>query len=147
MILKKEERYEWKVHHYRQCNIYFMSIFLLFNIVDRMKFICIFSVKLCSFCNFESIFNTVLTISIYCMKPPAKFSVIPLAKGRSVVSRLRYSKSSTRIFKFTYAIFYLRSFTFTIFFSRSHMIFFGKEKLFVGFWRMASSYDSKLTFV
>ena len=35
-----------------------------------MKFMCIFSVKLCSFCNFEIIVNTILTISICCVKPP-----------------------------------------------------------------------------
>ena len=96
-------------------SMYFMSIFLFFKIVVKMKFIRVFSVKL-ALCNFESIVNTVLTISICCIKPSAKISVIPLAKGWSVVSRLRYSKSNISIFKCTYAIFYLHSFTFAIFF-------------------------------
>ena len=51
MILKKEEKYEkyTTTNNAVSSSIYFMSIFLLFNIVDRMKFFCIFSVKLCSF--------------------------------------------------------------------------------------------------
>ena len=92
-----------------------MLIFLLFNIVNRIKFICIFLGYTLYFCNFESILNTVLVTSTCCIKPPAKLPVIPLIKGWSVVNRLRYSKSNMRVFKCTYAIFCLYSFTFTIF--------------------------------
>ena len=104
-------------------SIYYISIVLIFNIVDGMKFIGIFSIRLCSFTifNVESIFRTVLTISICCIKSPAKLSVIPLAKGWSVESRLRYSKSNTRIFKCIYATFFSKS-----------LVLFG-EKLFGGF--------------
>ena len=53
MNLKKEKQYEWKVHHYNvisSISVYLcFELFLLFNIVDRKKIICIFSVKLCSF--------------------------------------------------------------------------------------------------
>ena len=43
-----------------------------------MKFMCIFSVKLCSF---EILINIVLTISIGSIKPLANLPVILLAKG------------------------------------------------------------------
>ena len=121
-------------------NIYFRLIFLLFSILDWMKLICIFFGNTLQFCYFESIFNTMLTIIISYKKQWIESPVVPFAKRKwSVISRFRYSMSNLRIFKCTYAIFYLLSFTSTIIlaghmiFSKSLTLLFRNEKMMKDF--------------
>ena len=107
-----------------------------------MKFICIFSVRLWSFAILKP-FLTQFWQFVFAASNRSQLPVIPLAKGWSVASRLRHSKSNMRIFKCNYAIFYLRSFTFTIIlagytwflelFKSAFFFFFWNKKLFGGF--------------
>ena len=120
MILKKEKECKWKAYHYRKCyclfyvNVIYVDFPTFLYCQQNEIYLCLFGYTL-QFCNFESIFNTLLTISICCIKPPAKFPVNPLVRRWSLEGRFHYSKSNMRIFKYTYTIFYLHSFTFTLF--------------------------------